>query len=262
MNNFYQLIRESWQVARRNKLLWLFSFIPVLNNLLLRIGNQEIISRNKPDLILVCSGLIITFFSLFAFTFNTYALPYCATMAIQAKTYEPIDVWNGFKTNVFKFILLGLLSVIYIFSLMFLNFLLWRLLTHAIVNINTMWWYINLQIIFILFGVPIFLSSYGLLFQRMGVFQSFINGFKVFSSNRIPFTIVYAIQYIAYFAIASVVVANLVFNGQAINFENYNNIQKSSIYFPVAISFFYFLLTPITTSAFALSYFKLSPMKI
>jgi hypothetical protein len=262
MNNLFQLLRESWQVARRNKLLWLFSFAPALAGLILRIWNQEQTLGTTPDLMLCCSGLILVVFSFFMIWFNAYALPYCAGMAIQEKEYATIDVWNGFKANALRFLLLGLFSTFYALILYMLNSFAWRILTHTIENLNTIWSSISLNLIFILFGGPIILSPYGLLFQNMEVFQSFLNGFKVFAQNRITFMSLYAIPLFTNIALGILIIGVLAFNGQTINYENYNNIQRSSIYFPVAISFFYFLLTPITTSAFALSYFKLSPMKI
>jgi hypothetical protein len=256
MNNLFQLLRESWQVARRSKLLWLFSFAPILTGLILRIWNQEQTPGATPDLILSCSGLILVIFSFFTIWFNAYALPYCAGMAIQEKECAAIDVWNGFKANALRFLLLGLLSFFYALLLYILNSFTWRILTHTNESLNTIWRSVSLNLIFILFGGPILLSPYGLLFQKMGVFQSFINGFKVFAQNRITFMSIYAIPFITNIVLGILIVGVLAFNGQAINYENYNNIQMSSIYFSIVHSFFYFLITLIITAAFALLYFR------
>ncbi len=261
MKNLSYLFNEIWQVARNSKLLWLFSLVNGLTVIIIKVGDQEIFPTAESDFSLLCSGLVLYIFGIFMALFNAFALPYCSGLAIQKREHIFDDVWDGFKTYFLRFLLLGALCLVYLPIFIMFDRLLWRLLS-PLENMTVFRQYINLPIGYILFGSPIFLSPYGLLFQNMGVFRSFTNGFKVFFQNWRLFIVVCALPEIINFTIHSLItLMTLVINGQSLTLENYYVAYQSLLPFVISKFVYYSALVPVTILAFALSYFNLSHPK-
>jgi hypothetical protein len=267
--NYRELIMQSWQIVRQNKRIWLFSFLSTFcamtSNLLYEIfpisPGAEVQSGFSPFLYFLVS--IFLFVNLFIGLFSAYGMLYCAAMAVYNREYKLSDVWNTFKSNLLKLAFLNFFTTVYILVLYLLHSLIVRTIITSVMASNyafSFWRNESFYLIFVLYGAPVMLSEYGVIFQKMGVFQSLMNGIKVFSGNRKIFVAISLIPYMINVMISVIVFLSLILVGPGISYENYNS-MRSSTPIDVFIYFVTFFISPIFIASFTSTYFKISPIQ-
>jgi hypothetical protein len=252
-----ELISEGWKIVRQNRPLWWVGIAVSLLGLPIKASSLFF----HPEINSFLNCLLPVFLCLGAY--GTFVMYSCAGVAAQRKECTLKEIWGALKSdNDLDFAFLAFLWLLYFFILLVLYIILWQLLTPlAFKNIDRLWFFIIIpNILMILFSAPIALSPYGLLFQKMGPFQSFVNGIKIFSTSKLNFVSISAIQSApSWLAIVLVIVA-LAFTGHTVSYGNYT-ILRSAILFETITYLNAAVWFPITTTAFALGYFQLSPTR-
>ena len=265
--NYRELIAQSWQIVRHNKRIWFFSFWSTVCSMVDPIFTMLIrspILKTSASLFLPLFGLVLILSAAYTIIFfwSLYGVSYSTALAVNGVECEVIGVWNSFKSNFLKLVFLGIFVVIYALILYGLNNLVWKVIISLASNLygSTFWWSLGVGFFMLLFGAPITLSFYGLIFQKMGAFASFLNGIGVFSKDPTTFVGIGLMAFLVVLVSGLVTLISLSFLGQAISYENYNS-MNSAAPIHMFISFLWFFVSPISATAYASHYFKISPIR-
>jgi hypothetical protein len=239
MHNLIQIILQSWQIAKNNKLLWLFSaglsFSSVIGNLW--GGNTP-----RDNAFLLCLQCTSIWLYLFMLIFGEYGLIYCSGAALQDVEIKFSQVWTSFKVNIFKLFLLGILIGMYFFGLFAMIFLFRQTLISLVGDIFDIAFLSDTatMTVSILLGGVIFLSSYGMIFQGMGAFQSFRNGFNIFFTGWTLFIGLSLLFEIPRLLADISTIITILGTGQTLNYANYRSMTGTFPYqwMTSVISFF------------------------
>jgi hypothetical protein len=263
MNNLFKIILQSWQIAKNNKLLWIFSAGYAFSIL---ISNFP---TNKPsgdatwnNFFLLCFGCTSSLLVLFISTFSLYGLIYCSGVALCNIEVKFSQVWMSFKANIFKLFLLGIFLGIYFFGLFALIFLL-RQVSISLVGYVFSEAFLTraaLETVAILLGTVIFLSPCGMIFEEMGAFQSFWNGLKIFSTGWASFVGLVLLFDIPRLVMDIFAINAILATGQILSYANYQGMIKTFPYqwITIVISFF---VNPVSYLSILKIYFDLTTAK-
>lgn len=243
MHNLFQIILQSWQMAKKSPLLWIFSAGIVFSSLL---NSYPSVKPNGDatwnKFLLVCSGCTSSLLVLFISTFSLYGLICCSGAALQGVEIKFSQVWTSFKANFFKVLLLGIFVGIYIFILFAFSLLFrWLLISFTGSFFSEAF---LLTVIFTvvntLYGGVIILSPCGMVFQGMDAFQSFWDGLKTFSIGRASFVGLVLIFYIPTLLVSIFAINAILATGQALSYANYQSVMSvfPSRWIGITISFF------------------------
>jgi len=266
--SYRELFVQSWQLVRHNKRIWFFSFWstvcamvnPLFYSIGLRFPGLKIYGSFFVPL--YCLAVIFGIaYAIFA-CWSLYGQFYCTALAVNGAECDAAAVWKNFKSNLLKMAFLFILILIYFFILYGLNNLVWKGIISIAGNFYgaDFWWSVSLGVWIIFLGAPVGLSLYGLIFQRMGVFASFINGLGVFSKDPMTFIGIQSAHYFAVLAGGLIALVTLLFLGQNINYDTYNR-MRSAVPITMLTSFCSFFIAPVVSTAMASRYFKISPIR-
>jgi hypothetical protein len=262
------LILEGWRLSKGSKILWISS---------LGLGSASALSALQKALDLWANPSTVevpalAWLEYACLRFLAMALLYSATLLFfytlqfssgglaLGKAAQSSEIWLSFKTNLWRWLLLGVISLAYFVLIVIFALLVFSVASILLPAIFTQVLGRRIVVIgtFVLLGAPVFLAAYGLLFRGLGAWASFRSGLGAFSKARTTFVLLMILGISPYLVINIAILISLLITRHAIAYEAYL-LMWTALPISLLRPFLSALVFPVLYASFAVGYFRLAP---